>query len=38
MIVTFNQACEANFSMIKRECIPRNPEEQTYLEMSKYPI
>ncbi|CAD8101638.1 unnamed protein product [Paramecium primaurelia] len=37
-IVTINQSIEANFSMIKRECIPRNKEEQTYLEMSKYPI
>ncbi|CAD8119299.1 unnamed protein product [Paramecium sonneborni] len=37
-IVTFNQSVEANFSMIKRECIPRNKEEQTYLEMSRYPI
>ncbi|CAD8206596.1 unnamed protein product [Paramecium octaurelia] len=37
-VVTFNQSVEANFSMIKRECIPRNKEEQTYLEMSKYPI
>ncbi|CAK63034.1 unnamed protein product (macronuclear) [Paramecium tetraurelia] len=37
-VVTFNQSVEANFSMIKRECIPRNKEEQTYLEMSRYPI
>ncbi|CAD8082034.1 unnamed protein product [Paramecium primaurelia] len=33
-----NQACEANYALIKRECIPRNKEEQTCLEMSKYPI
>ncbi|CAD8127849.1 unnamed protein product [Paramecium sonneborni] len=33
-----NQACEANYAVIKRECIPRNQEEQTYLEMSKFPI
>ncbi|CAD8193001.1 unnamed protein product [Paramecium octaurelia] len=33
-----NQACEANYAIIKRECIPRNSDEQTYLEMSRYPI
>ncbi|CAD8114963.1 unnamed protein product [Paramecium primaurelia] len=35
---TNNQACEANYALIKRECIPRNNDEQTYLEMSRYPI
>ncbi|CAK89317.1 unnamed protein product (macronuclear) [Paramecium tetraurelia] len=34
-----NQACEANYAINQdRECIPRNSEEQTYLEMSRYPI
>lgn len=33
-----NQACEANYAILKRECIPRNKDEQTYLEMSQYPI
>ncbi|CAD8126459.1 unnamed protein product [Paramecium sonneborni] len=37
-IQTSNQSCEANYAIIKRESIPRNNEEQTYLEMSRYPI
>ncbi|KAM3139423.1 hypothetical protein pb186bvf_008448 [Paramecium bursaria] len=36
--IVFNQSNQADFAVIKRECVARNELEQIYLEMSYYPL